>query len=168
MKIILLGYMGSGKTTLGRKLACIIQHQFIDLDEYIEEQEGWIISQIFEEDGEDYFRKLERVYLHRVIEKEDVVISTGGGTPCFFDNMDQMNEYGKTIYINMHPKALLPRLISSPSTRPLLAGKDGKEMLNYVFKTLRSREKYYHKAKRVVTGYNLTARKLEKFCYRED
>ena len=68
----------------------------------------------------------------------------------------------------MHPKALLPRLISSPSTRPLLAGKDGKEMLNYVFKTLRSREKYYHKAKRVVTGYNLTARKLEKFCYRED
>ena len=160
--------MGSGKTTLGRKLACIIQHQFIDLDEYIEEQEGRIISQIFEEDGEDYFRKLERVYLHKVIEKEDVVISTGGGTPCFFDNMDQMNEYGKTIYINMHPKALLPRLISSPSTRPLLAGKDGKEMLNYVFKTLRSREKYYHKAKRVVTGYNLTARKLEKFCYRED
>lgn len=168
MRIFLIGYMGSGKTTLGRKLACIIQHQFIDLDEYIEEQEGRIISQIFEEDGEDYFRKLERVYLHKVIEKEDVVISTGGGTPCFFDNMDQMNEYGKTIYINMHPKALLPRLISSPSTRPLLAGKDGKEMLNYVFKTLRSREKYYHKAKRVVTGYNLTARKLEKFCYRED
>ncbi|MBF90932.1 MAG: shikimate kinase [Flavobacteriales bacterium] len=168
MRIFLIGYMGSGKTTLGRKLAYILQYQFIDLDEYIEKQEGRKISHIFEEYGEDYFRKLERVYLHRVIDKEDLVISTGGGTPCFFDNMNQMNEYGKTIYINIHPKALLPRLLSSPSTRPLLAGKDEKEMLDYVFKTLRSREKYYHKAKRIVTGYNLTARKLEKYCFRED
>ena len=160
--------MCSGKTTLGRKLAYNLQHQFIDLDEYVEEQEGRTISQIFEDDGEDYFRKLERVYLHKVIDIEDVVISTGGGTPCFFDNMDQMNEHGKTIYINIHPKALLPRLLSSPSTRPLLAGKDDKGMLDYVFKKLRSREKYYHKAKRVVTGYNLTARKLEKFCFIED
>ena len=168
MRIFLIGYMGSGKTTLGRKLAYILQYQFIDLDEYIEKQEGRKINHIFEEDGEDYFRKLERVYLHRVIDKEDLVISTGGGTPCFFDNMNQMNEYGKTIYINIHPKALLPRLLSSPSTRPLLVGKDEKEMLDYVFKTLRSREKYYHKAKRIVTGYNLTARKLEKYCFRED
>ena len=109
MRIFLIGYMGSGKTTLGRKLAYILQYQFIDLDDYIEKQEGRKISHIFEEDGEDYFRKLERVYLHRVIDKEDLVISTGGGTPCFFDNMNQMNEYGKTIYINIHPKALLPR-----------------------------------------------------------
>lgn len=165
MRIFLIGYMGSGKTTLGRKLAYILQYQFIDLDDYIEKQEGRKISHIFEEDGEDYFRKLERVYLHRVIDKEDLVISTGGGTPCFFDNMNQMNEYGKTIYINIHPKALLPRLLSSPSTRPLLAGKDEKEMLDYVFKTLRSREKYYHKAKKIVTGYNLTARKLEKILF---
>lgn len=168
MRIFLIGYMGSGKTTLGRKLAYNLQYQFIDLDEYIEKYERRKISQIFEEDGEDYFRKLERIYLNRVIDKEDIVISTGGGTPCFFDNMDQMNEYGKTIYINMHPKALLPRLLSSTSTRPLLVEKDEVEMLDYVSKTLRSREKYYHKAKRVVTGYNLTARKLEKFCYRED
>lgn len=167
MRVFLVGYMGSGKTTLGRKLAYILQHEFIDLDEYIEEQEGRTISQIFEEDGEDYFRKLERVYLHRIIDREDVVISTGGGTPCFFDNMDQMNEYGKTIYINMHPRALLPRLLSSDDTRPLLAGKDEKGMLDFVFKQIRNRERYYNKAKRVVTGYNLTARKLEKFCYRD-
>ena len=162
MRIFLIGYMGSGKTTLGRKLAKILQHQFIDLDQYIEENEGRSITHIFEEDGEDYFRKLERVYLHKVIDEDDVVISTGGGTPCFFDNMDQMNKYGKTIYINMHPKALLPRLLSSKCSRPLLAGKDEKGMLDYVFKTLKLREKYYHKAKKIIMGYNLTARKLEK------
>ena len=76
--------------------------------------------------------------------------------------MDQMNKYGKTIYINMHPKALLPRLLSSKCSRPLLEGKDEKEMLDYVFKTLQLREKYYHKAKKIIMGYNLTARKLEK------
>ena len=165
MKIFLIGFMGSGKTTLGRKLANILQYQFIDLDSFIEEQEGRTISQIFQQDGEDYFRNLERFHLHRFFDKEDIVISTGGGTPCFFDNMDQMNVYGKTIYINMHPKALLPRLISSSNTRPLLSGKkDEKGILDYVFKTIRSREKYYYKAKIVVMGYKLTARKLEKLC----
>ena len=165
MRIFLIGYMGSGKTTLGRKLAKILQHQFIDLDQYIEEHEGRSITHIFEEDGEDCFRKLERVYLHKVINEDDVVISTGGGTPCFFDNMDQMNEYGKTIYINMHPKALFPRLKSSKCNRPLLEWKEEKGMLDYVFKTLQSREKYYHKAKKIVMGYNLTARKLKKILF---
>lgn len=165
MKIFLIGFMGSGKTTLGKKLANILKYQFIDLDSCIEEHEARTISQIFQEDGEDYFRNLERVYLHRLIEKEDVVISTGGGTPCFFDNMDKMNEYGKTIYINIHPKKLLPRLLSSSKTRPLLSGIDEKGMLDYVFKTIRSREKFYYKAKIVVMGYKLTASKLEKLCF---
>ncbi len=89
----------------------------------LKKRKGERFLKFFEEDGEDYFRKLERVYLHRIIDQEDVVISTGGGTPCFFDNMEQMNKYGKTIYINMHPKALIPRLKSSPETRPLLEGK---------------------------------------------
>ena len=157
MRIFLIGYMGSGKTSLGEKLAYKLEHEFIDLDAYIEKEEGRSISQIFEEDGEDYFRKLERVYLHRIIDQEDVVISTGGGTPCFFDNMEQMNEYGKTIYINMHPKALIPRLKTSSVTRPLLEGKDEKEMLDFIFQSLRERERYYNKAHTVVTGYNLTA-----------
>jgi|TARA_B110000467_G_C18217497_1_gene421085 shikimate kinase len=167
MRIFLIGYMGSGKTSLGEKLAYKLEHEFIDLDAYIEKEEGRTISQIFEEDGEDYFRKLERVYLHRIIDKEDVIISTGGGTPCFFDNMEQMNEYGKTIYINMHPKALIPRLKSSAVTRPLLEGKDEKEMLDYIFQSLRERERYYNKAHKVVTGYNLTAQKLEKYCHQD-
>ena len=137
MTIFLVGYMGCGKSTLGKKLAINLNYDFIDLDNYIEEQEGRTIKEIFADDGEDYFRKLERVYLHRVIDTENVVISSGGGTPCFFDNMDQMNEYGLTVYINMHPKALIPRLKLSELYRPLIDGMEGEVLLDYVYKTLR-------------------------------
>ncbi|MBL6657749.1 MAG: shikimate kinase [Flavobacteriales bacterium] len=167
MTIFLVGYMGSGKSTLGQKLAYNLKHDFIDLDKYIEEQEGRTIKEIFDEDGEDYFRKLERLYLHRVIDTEDTVISTGGGTPCHFDNMEQMNEYGMTVYINMHPKALIPRLQKSAVLRPLIEGLEGEELLDYVYKTLREREGFYHKAQKVVTGYNLNAKKLQEYCLEE-
>ena len=156
--------MGSGKSTIGEKLAYNLKHEFIDLDAYIESEEERTISEIFEEDGEDYFRKLERVYLHRIIDKENVVISTGGGTPCFFDNMEQMNDYGKTIYLNMHPKALIPRLKASSVLRPLLKGLEGVELLDYIYKTLREREVFYDRAQLVVAGYNLTAKRLEEIC----
>ena len=156
--------MGSGKSTIGEKLAYNMKHEFLDLDAYIESEEGRTISEIFDEDGEDYFRKLERVYLHRIIDKENIVISTGGGTPCFFDNMEQMNDYGKTIYLNMHPKALIPRLQASALLRPLLKGLEGVELLDYIYKTLREREVYYNKAHVVVAGFNLTAKKLEEIC----
>ena len=164
MTIFLVGYMGCGKSTLGKKLAHNLKHDFIDLDSYIEEQEGRTVKEIFADDGEDYFRKLERVYLHRVIDTENVVISVGGGTPCFFDNMEQMNEYGMTVYINMHPKALIPRLQLSEAFRPLIAEMEGEVLLDYVYKTLREREGFYHKAQKVVTGYNLSAKKLQEYC----
>jgi shikimate kinase len=160
MKIFLVGYMGSGKSTLGKKLAHNLELEFIDLDSYIETEEGRTIPQIFEEDGEDYFRKLERVYLHRIIDNDNIIISTGGGTPCYFDNMEQMNDYGKTVYINMHPKALIPRLQSSSQLRPLLNGLEGVELLDYIYKTLREREIYYNKSQFVVPGYNLNAKKI--------
>jgi shikimate kinase len=163
MKIFLVGYMGCGKSTLGKKLAHNLKLDFIDLDKYIEKEEGRSIPQIFEEDGEDYFRKLERVYLHRIIDNDNVVISTGGGTPCFFDNMEQMTDYGKTVYINMHPKALIPRIQSSKQLRPLLKGLEGVELLDYIYKTLRDREFYYNKAEFVVPGFNLNAQKLVEF-----
>ena len=164
MTIFLVGYMGCGKSTLGKKLAINLNYDFIDLDNYIEEQEGRTIKEIFADDGEEYFRKLERVYLHRVIDTENVVISSGGGTPCFFDNMDQMNEYGLTVYINMHPKALIPRLKLSELYRPLIDGMKGEVLLDYVYKTLRERESYYHKAHKVVAGYNLSVKKLQQYC----
>ena len=164
MRIFLVGFMGCGKSTLGKKLAHSLDHKFIDLDQYIEDEEGRTIQQIFDEDGEDYFRKLERVYLHRVIDEENVVISTGGGTPCYFDNMEQMNDYGKTIYVNMHPKALIPRLKNSSQLRPLLKGLEGVELLDYIYKTLREREYYYNSAKYIVPGFNLNAKKIIEFC----
>ncbi|MGC6470749.1 MAG: shikimate kinase [Flavobacteriales bacterium] len=165
MTIFLVGYMGSGKSTLGKKLAHNLNYEFIDLDQYIQKEEDRTIKKIFESDGEDYFRKLERVYLHRIIDSENTVISTGGGTPCFFDNMEQMNEYGKTIYINMHPKALIPRLQKSEEFRPLIAGLEGEKLLDYIYKTLREREIYYHKAQKVVPGYNLNATRLQELSF---
>ena len=167
MTIFLVGYMGCGKSTLGKKLAINLNYDFIDLDNYIEEQEGRTIKEIFADDGEEYFRKLERVYLHRVIDTENVVISSGGGTPCFFDNMDQMNEYGLTVYINMHPKALIPRLKLSELYRPLIDNMEGEELLDYVYKTLREREGFYHKAHKVVAGYDLSVKKLQEYCLEE-
>ncbi len=167
MTIFLVGYMGCGKSTLGKKLAININHDFIDLDNYIEENEGRTIKDIFADDGEDYFRKLERVYLHKVIDTENVIISVGGGTPCFFDNMDQMNDYGLTIYINMHPKALVPRLKLSELYRPLIDNMEGEELLDYVYKTLREREGFYHKAHKVVAGYDLSVKKLQEYCLEE-
>ena len=164
MTIFLVGYMGCGKSTIGKKLAISLNYDFIDLDNYIEEQENRTIKEIFADDGEDYFRKLERVYLHKIIDTENAVISSGGGTPCFFDNMDQMNEYGLTVYINMHPKALIPRLKLSELYRPLIDGMEGEELLDYVYKTLREREGFYHKAHKVVTGYNLSVKKLQQYC----
>ena len=166
MRIFLVGYMGSGKTTLGEKLAYLLKYQFIDLDKYIQEQEEEPLNRFLKR-MERSISKLERVYLHRIIDSEDVVISSGGGTPCFFDNMDQMNEYGQTIYINLHPKALIARLLTSDETRPLLAGKTQKEMLDFVFQQLREREVFYKQAKKITSGYNLTARKLLEYCSQE-
>ena len=103
-RVFIVGYMGSGKTTVGRQLARSLSLQFIDLDAFIEGKYRKTISQLFEERGEDDFRKLERQALLEVAEFENVVISTGGGTPCFFDNMALMNRSGTTVYLQAEPE----------------------------------------------------------------
>ena len=124
IRIFLTGYMGAGKTTLGKAFARELNIPFIDLDWYIEERLHKSIRELFIERGEASFRELERNMLHEVSEFEDVIISTGGGTPCFFDNMDYMNGHGQTVFLDVHLDILFNRLrVATHRTRscaPLL------------------------------------------------
>ena len=118
IRIFLTGYMGAGKTTLGKAFAREMNVPFIDLDWYIEERFHKSIRELFTERGEASFRELERNMLHEVGEFEDVVVSTGGGTPCFFDNMEYMNGCGQTVFLDVHPDILFRRLRVAKQQRP--------------------------------------------------
>ena len=145
-RLILIGFMGAGKTTLGRALAKELGLTFIDLDNYIELRRCKSINRIFEESGEDGFRTIERNLLHEVCEFENVVISAGGGTPCFFDKIDYMNAQGTTIYLQVSNERLLERLRIAKSRRPLLKDKNDEEIKAFIEEQLARREKYYLQA----------------------
>lgn len=146
-RIILIGYMGSGKTTVGRQLAKRLGLMFYDLDWYITNRMRRTVAQIFEESGEEGFRKIEHAMLHEVAEFEDVVLSCGGGTPCFFDNMDYLNRMGETVYLKASPEVLYAHLKMGKSVRPLLLNKTPEEVEAFVKEQLAQREPYYSKAK---------------------
>ncbi len=122
MRIYLIGLPGSGKTTLGKQVAQALKLTFIDMDNEIEKSEGKSISAIFSKEGEAYFRDIERAMLHQVARKENCIISTGGGAPCFFDNIDYMNKTGKTIFIDVSPEELTKRVSKGKNKRPLFDG----------------------------------------------
>ena len=145
-RIILIGYMGAGKTTVGKALAKELGLSFYDLDWYIESRRRKKVAQIFSEVGEEGFRQIEHNMLHEVAEFEDVVISCGGGTPCFFDNMDYMNQQGQVVYLRCTPEALHAHLVISKNDRPLLRGKTPEELTAFIRQQLELREPYYHKA----------------------
>jgi len=147
--------MGSGKSTVGRKISSATGLNFIDLDNYIENREKKTISYIFENKGEDHFRKIEHNYLIEIIKKDNFVLSCGGGTPCFFDNMSGMNEKGITIYLKMNIDALYSRIIQSQDKRPLVKEIPGDALLNYIATLLNKREKYYKMAHHTVEAINL-------------
>ena len=163
MIIFLIGFMGCGKSTLGKKLALNIEYDFIDLDIYIQDQESKSINEIFK-NGEDYFRKIERVYLQSAMETKNTVIAVGGGTPCYFDNMQLMKENGLTIYIDMHPTELISRLRLSKKNRPLIASLQDYELSNFVFKNLNERKEYYNKAHKIVDGSDISVKQLQLYC----
>ncbi|MGI6572284.1 MAG: shikimate kinase [Fermentimonas sp.] len=142
-RVFIVGYMGSGKTTVGRRLARLLSLQFIDLDAFIEGKYRETVSQLFKEWGEEGFRELEQQALREVAEFENVVVSTGGGTPCFFDNMALMNRSGTTVYLQAEPGELAHRLISSRTVRPLIAGKSKEELVSFITVHLAQRERYY-------------------------
>lgn len=149
-RIILIGYMGSGKTTIGRALSKETGMMFYDLDWYIESRMRKTVPQIFAEKGEEAFRKMEYNMLHEVAEFEDVVISCGGGTPCFFDNMDYINAQGESVYLKCTPEVLYKHLNMGKTVRPLLLNKTPDEVKAFIQEQLKEREKYYNKAKHVI------------------
>lgn len=146
-RIILLGYMGSGKTTVGKALSTNLGLPFYDLDWYIESRMRRTVKQIFDERGEEGFRKIEHNLLHEVAEFEDVVISCGGGTPCFFDNMDYLNQQGDTVYLKCSTDVLYEHLRMGRTVRPLLLNKTPEEVRVFIGEQLAQREKFYAKAK---------------------
>ena len=146
-RIFLIGYMGAGKTTLGKAFSRELGLTFIDLDWYIEERFHKTVQQLFSERGEQGFRELEQKMLHEVAEFEDVVISAGGGTPCFFVNMDYMNACGDTVFLQVEPEVLFRRLKVAKQQRPLLANKSDEELMNFICEALQKRHPFYSQAK---------------------
>lgn len=157
-RIFLIGYMGSGKTTLGRAFARETGLDFIDLDGYVEERLHKTVSEIFAEQGENGFREVERRLLHEAGEFENVVIACGGGTPCFFDNMDYMNHAGDTVFLDVSPEVLFRRLKVAKAKRPLLAGKPDEELMETIVQGLGHRLPFYTQARYRLSGERLETR----------
>ncbi len=146
-RIVLVGYMGSGKTTVGKALSKETGMMFYDLDWYIENRMHTTVSKLFTERGEEAFRKIEYSMLHEVAEFENVIISCGGGTPCFFDNMDYLNQQGDVVYLKASPDTLYKHLLMAKVERPLLKGKSPEELIAYITAHLKERAPFYEKAR---------------------
>lgn len=146
-RIFLIGYMGAGKTTIGRELAKKLNLDFIDLDLFIQARFQKTVNQLFKYSGESEFRNIERNMLREVGEFENVIISAGGGTPCFFDNMEYMNQSGTTVYLKASADILSSRLSISKEKRPLIKDKNDDELKSFIIDSLYKREPFYTQAK---------------------
>lgn len=167
IRIFLTGYMGAGKTTLGKAFARSLNIPFVDLDWYMEERFHKTVGELFAERGEAGFRELERNMLHEVGAFENVIISTGGGAPCFFDNMDFMNHNGKTVFLNVHPDVLFRRLRVAKQQRPILQGKEDEELKEFIIQALEKRAPFYSQAQYVLDADELEDRsQIEKTVQR--
>jgi shikimate kinase len=145
-RVILVGFMGCGKSTLGKKLAARLNIPFIDSDTEIQEHFNKSIGEIFAEHGESQFRELETEYIEALDLRDDFVLATGGGMPCFGNNMELLNEIGTTFYMERSAKELTHRLINAKKKRPLIEGMDEEELLSFVEDKLLIREEYYKKS----------------------
>ncbi len=160
MLVYLIGFMGSGKSTAGKKLANKLGFEFIDLDYLIEQDTGLSISEYFEKFGEEKFRELEGKMLHKTSLLDKAVISTGGGTPCFFDNMDTINKNGVSVYLKTDIPLIMSRLKGEKNQRPLIQNKTDEELRTYLSDLLAVREKYYEQAHIVVGAKSLNISSL--------
>lgn len=161
MRLFLVGFMGSGKTTTGRKLARHLNYEFYDLDRLIEQQQEQTIPAIFEEVGETAFRRLEQQVLHQLLGHENVVVATGGGTPCFFDNIQKINAAATSIYLQASVHYLHYRLLQAKKPRPLLRNKTSTELLAYIESKLSQRRIFYEQAHLTVDANRLKHARIE-------
>ncbi|MDR2008925.1 MAG: shikimate kinase [Bacteroidales bacterium] len=157
--VILVGMPGSGKSNMGFFLSKLMRMPFIDTDYYITVKEQKSIAKIFAEHGEDCFRKIEQQILLEIIEKDPSVIATGGGMPCFYNNMDIMNEFAVTVYLELTPEKLFEHL-KTDTKRPLLKGKTGEELTDYINISLEQRKSFYEKADITIQAYDKTPAQL--------
>ncbi len=152
--------MGSGKTTIGRELAKPIGFSFMDTDHYIEQKNGMSVAEIFARQGETVFRQIEHDALMDMLQRDYVVVSTGGGMPCHNDNMDIMLANGKVVYLKTSPRTLAKRLIHSRTERPLIKGKSEVELQQYIEDKLAERESIYNRAHIIVHTEKYTIEQL--------
>lgn len=154
--------MGSGKSTAGKALAPLVKTRFFDLDDYLEKKEGRSIPEIFEEEGEEKFRELEKKYLHELLKLKDPhVISLGGGTICFFDNLDAVKKSGQLIYIDLPVDVLVSRIQESSTTRPLLKDLSAEELTKNINEILSVRKSFYEQAHITVNGLLLSPQLIQ-------
>lgn len=162
-RIFLIGMMAAGKTTLGRQLATRLGYTFVDLDEYIERREGKSIPELFAQGGQAYFRQQEQQALKALVQEHaQVVVATGGGTPCFFDNMAFINQHGTSVFLDVPAEELVQRLRASDlALRPLLAQKNAEELKDFIVRTLAERRGFYTQAHHTLTGKRYNIDELE-------
>lgn len=155
MTIFIIGYMASGKTTFGRALARQTGMQHIDLDFYIEQRFHSTVRDIFANKGEAEFRRIEGAMLREVGEMGDTIVSCGGGTPCFGDNMDYMNSRGLTVCLQAPESVIADRILQAGNKRPLMAGKSREEIISTLRKHMEDRSPFYDRARLIISGEKL-------------
>lgn len=160
MLIFLVGMPGCGKSTLARSLAKSLNLTRIDLDEEIVKSEGRTIESIFETDGEDAFRIIEKEIVTKYTKVQNSIISTGGGAPCFYDNMDRMNQAGITIYLDVPAEELAKRISGQDPNRPMVKGKTKEELSLFLDQKIKERDPFYNKAQLRVSGKNIKAEEI--------
>jgi len=167
MIVFLIGFMGSGKTHWGKIWAQQTGLPFFDLDEVIEEQENKTIAAIFEQDGENYFRQRETEVLESFSCKTNAIISCGGGTACFNNNMQWMNDTGTTVYFSATAPQIIKRIIDERAKRPVFRDVTGENLLPFIENKLIEREPFYSQAKIILPVSDITASSIEKILQHE-
>ncbi|HEY9361926.1 MAG TPA: shikimate kinase [Chitinophagaceae bacterium] len=157
MKIYLIGFMSSGKSHWGKLLSRKLDIPFFDLDDQVVSSEGKSINDIFIENGEEYFRQKEKEILHIISESHDTfIMATGGGTPCYYNNIDYMNQAGLTVWISTPVDTLFKRLVKEKEHRPLIKNLTDVQLKNYIIKKFSDRKIFYEQAAVIIEEEDIT------------